>query len=237
MFLYIHKKMRTNIRYTETLKQVLGMIIIPIVYIWVFTAFVLWLSGKISEDVLIILIFTGIILVMWASVLTIFKLMMEAGEAVFDGDGLHIILGRSTFLYPHKEVFIPFSNIAEAGFNEEPGKGPFINLKTRVPKKSIMIFSSSNEDTDSFSAFWLGLQTEINRKNLSAEGAIGGIIKKKGFYESAWVRGIAIFSAAMAILLTILRWNDPDIIAGWKLLGFYCYVIPLCYLAAGKHSG
>lgn len=229
--------MRTNIRYTETLKQVLGMIIIPVVYFWAFTAFVLWLSDRISEDILILVIFGGVILLMVAAVRTIFKFMMATGEAVYDDEGLHIVLGRSTFLYPHKEVFIPFSNIAEAGFNEEPGKGPFINLKTRVPKKSIMIFSSSDKDTDSFSAFWLGLQTEINRKNLSAEGYIAGIIKKKGFYESAWVRGIAIVSAAIAVLLTILRWNNPDLIAGWKLIGFYCYVLPLCFMAAGRSKG
>ncbi len=231
------ENMRTNIRYTETLKQVLGLIIVPIVYMLTFTALAIGLYDTMSEGLWMLLLWGGIILVIAAAVFTIRTFIMEAGESFFDDDGLHISLKRRTFLYPHQRVFIPYSHIAEAGFNIEPGKGGFINVTTRQPKKSLMIFPENYGNPDSFTDFWHGLESAMKKINQTDTTTDKGIIKSKGFYETPLIRGIALISVITAILLTAMHWNDPMAISVWKLIGFYCYVIPLCAAVLGHKNG
>jgi len=225
--------MRINIRYTETLKQVLGLIIVPIVYMLTFTALAIGLYDTMSEGLWMLLLLGGIILVIAVAVFTIRTFIIEAGETFFDDKGLHILLKRRTFLYPHQQVFIPYSHIAEAGFNIEPSKGGFINITTRLPKKSLMIFPENYGNPDSFTDFWHGLEAAMNKINQAETDTSKGIIKSSGFYEHPFIRSFALISAITAIIATVMRWNDPTAISSWKLIGFYCYVIPLCAAVIG----
>jgi hypothetical protein len=230
LMLYIHKKMQIRIRYTETMKQVLGMIIIPILYMGILVAVLFSFDlEKLSEELEFALIIGSVILMMAASVFTIFKVIMEGGTASFVEAGLRICLNRSTFLYPHKDFFIPFGNIETAALDNDPGKSNFISLHTRVPSKSLMIFPEGFTDSPEFADFWVGLNKKIQQYNRTIPPESEGIIKSGGFYQNKWVKGLAWVSLAVTAWLSFMKIGDPESVSGWKLLMLYCYVVPICY--------
>jgi len=230
LMLYIHKKMQVRIRYTETMKQVLGMIIIPILYMGILLAVLFSFDlEKLSEEIEFSLIIGSVILMMAATVFTIFKVIMEGGVASFDEDGVRISLNRSTFLYPHKVFFIPFGHIENAALDNDPGKSDFISLSTRMPSKSMLIFPEGFKDSAEFVDFWKGLNNKIEQYNRAVPAVSSGIIKSEGFYENKWMKGLAWISIAVTAGLSFMKIGDPGSVSGWKLLMLYCYVVPICY--------
>jgi hypothetical protein len=222
--------MQVRIRYTETLKQVLGMIIIPILYMGILVAVLFSFDlDKLSEDMEFALIMGTVVLMLAASVLTIFKVIMEGGVASFNEEGLHIRLNRSTFLYPHKEFFIPYNHFENAALDTEPGKSNFISLNTRMPSKSMLIFPEGYADSAEFNDFWKGLNNKIQQYNRAIPADSTGIVKSGGFYENKWIKGIAWVSLAATAWFSILKIGNPEAVSGWKLLMLYCYVVPFCY--------
>ncbi len=237
LFAYIHTQMKTKIRYTETSKQVLGIIIIPPGYIGVFSAIIFSIDLRsLSASGEALLIFGGIMVAMAASVFTIFRLVMAAGEAYLYSDSLKITLLRATPLFPHREMDIPLSNVADAGFNVDPGKGVFISLHTKIPAKSLLIFPDKYHESEAFTAFWEALQHQIQAVNRKDAGSSGKIILGKSFYDSPLMRVLAWASVAAAITGTILYRLHPAMVSGGKLIGFYCYAIPFCYLVFGNRA-
>jgi len=230
LMLYIHKKMQVRIRYTETMKQVLGMIIIPILYMGILVTILFSFDlDKLSEELEFALIIGSVILMMAASVFTIFRVIIEGGMASFDGEGLRICLNRSTFLYPHQDFFIPFGNIENAALDNDPGKSNFISLSTRMPSKSMMIFPEGFADSVEFAEFWKELNNKIQQYNRELPLESKGIIKSAGFYQNKWVKGLAWVSLAVTACLSFMKIGDPEAVSGWKLLMLYCYVVPICY--------
>lgn len=185
--------------------------------------------SKLSSDLEFVVIMATVIIMLVASVFTIFRIIMERGVASYDEKGMHIRLNRSTFLYPHKEIFIPFNHIENAALENDPGKSDFINLNTRMPSKSMLIFPEGYSDSAEFSDFWEGLNKKIKQYNQTIPSESAGIIKSGGFYQNNWVKGLAWVSLSVTAGLSILKIGNPEAVSGWKLLMLYCYVVPVCY--------
>jgi hypothetical protein len=222
--------MSIAIRYTETIKQVLGIILIPILFMGILLGvlFSINLDG-LSVGMEFAIIMTGVIIMMSVRVYTIFKIMMEKGEAFFDASGLHFRLNRSTFLYPHKNFDIPFTQLDNASINEEPGKSHFISLQIKHPSKSILIFPVDYANDTPLIEFYKALKLELRKIDgtESAEKKEG--VKSKSFYSSAGIRTLGWLALMIALIPTIIKIMDPESLSGWKLFVVYVYTLPFCY--------
>lgn len=222
--------MKTTIKYTEIFKQVMGIILIPLLYMGVFMFLLFSIEeGVLSELFMNILIFGGIFIVMAASVVTILNLIMVDGVASFDEEGVHIRLEKKSFLFPHDDFFIPYSNIESAGMNEDVSDRIFISLKTKAPGKSMLIFPDKTDNNAVFLEFWEGLERQFGNYNKPNADEPGMLIRNKGFYQSGFMKGLAYVSILLVVVLAAMKYARPDSVSTWKLVAFYCYAIPFVY--------
>ncbi|MDB5227029.1 MAG: hypothetical protein JWN78_1222 [Bacteroidota bacterium] len=222
--------MKMSIKYSEIIKQVIGLITIPLLYSGVFIAVILSMhSFHLSETMEDVIVFGGSFLLIGVSVLTVLKFIMVNGEIEYNPNGIHIHLDNRSFLFPHGDFFISYSNVENAAMNEDSAGRSFATLKIRSPKKSILILPVKSTDTDSFVSYWENLQQQFNSYNAVNTGHPELIIKSKGFYESGFMKFLAFLSLLFAGFFTGLKFMDPSSVSTWKLIVFYCYAIPFLY--------
>ena len=219
--------MKANIKYSELLKQVLGLVIIPLLYCGLFLSLIFSLdSFQFSETVVNIVIFGGSFLLIGISVITVKKFIVVDAAVEYNMRGIHFHLNRKTFIFPHDDIFINYQNIANASLDEDESGRSVGTLKIKSPKKSIIIMADKFENTAQFIEFWYGLEQRFSSFNASNENHPTLLIQQKGFYESSFMKFFAYLALVFSISLIILKIVYPNTVSTWKLVGFYCYAIP-----------
>ena len=238
-FCIFTKKMKARIKYSEVLKQVIAMIVIPVLLMGIFLfGFSLADKFDFSKTLKDILLYVVIFASIGCSVLLILKIIMVDGEIEYDARGIHFHLHKKSFLFPHDDFFINYQNISNASLGDDESGRTAATIKIKSPNKTIVISPDSIENTNSFIDFWTNLEKQFSSFNSSNEDHPALLIQKKGFYESGFIKFLAYFALISSILLLVLKFINPDIVSTWKLIGFYCYALPfmLMVFKSNKNS-
>lgn len=232
--------MKLQIKYSETMKQVIALIIIPLAMmaIAMFALFSINLD-QFSETVETVVIFAFIIAAIGISVFIVLKIIAINATLEYDNRFVNIHLENKSFLYPNQEFHFNYSNIENAAYNVDASARVFILIKLRKPNKSMSLSPINAEQTAEFETFWNGFSDQINSYNSSNTDHPEMKIKSVGFYEGKWAKILAIISLLLALVFTIFKIISPDVISTWRLIAFYCYLIPFAsavYLASKKNK-
>jgi hypothetical protein len=190
-----------------------------------------------SPDTMQIIIFAGAFLLIGVSALTVLKMIMPAAELDYDQNGIYIFFERRSFIFLQKELFISYSNIANASFNADAAKHTFVSIKLRDPQKSIILYPQKKY-SDQFESYWQELEKKFisyNAVNLQHPELL---IRNKRFFEGKLMQFFAFISVLLAVLFTALKLFDPSSFSTWNLIAFYCYTIPFAavVLQSNKNS-
>ncbi|MFN8238373.1 MAG: hypothetical protein U0T77_09395 [Chitinophagales bacterium] len=215
--------MSIQVRYTEILKQVLGMIIIPTVLIFSFILLLLSLKKfQFSEMLMNILTYGGTFIVIGISVLIILNVIITKADLEYDNAGLTITMHEGNWLFPHRQE-IPFSNLRQFSVDTDDNDRVFISIKTHTPKKSILLFPEVQDEPDAFVEFGTRLNEHIAR--VSA-GSPDFVVQQSGFYQGPWMKGLAVITLIFVILITVLKIYHPESVTNLRLLFMYVVAVP-----------
>ncbi len=202
------------------------MILIPTVLVLLF---ILLMTGikknEFSETLMTILIFGGTFIVIGISVLIILKGIITKAQLDYDRFGLTITILSKNMLFP-KIQQIPFSNLRQFSVEEDTNGRAFISIKTQSPKKSILLFPLIQDEPEEFLKFGEQLKAYIAHINTSLPQYA---IQQTGFYESRWMKGLAIAAILFVILVTGLKIYNPESVSNLRLLFMYVVSIPFIY--------
>ena len=232
--------MKFALKYSETMKQVLALVTIPLslMAIFLFVLFSIDLN-QFSETVQTILIFAFVIAAMSLSIFIILKIISANATMEYDSRFVHITLNNKSFLYPNQEFQFNYTNIENAALNEDTESRIFITIKLKNPNKSILLSPINKDSSEEFVEFWNGFANQINSYNSSIVEHPELKIKSVGFYNTKAAKVFAVISVVLVIVFTIAKIIYPDAFSIYKLILIYCYSIPFVtavYFASKKNK-
>lgn len=229
--------MKIEVKYAETMKQVITLVFIPLASMAVCMLLLFSIDLKqFSQTVETIIIYTFIIAALLFSIFTVLRIISIKATIEYDNQLVNIALNKKSFLYPNREFHFNYTNIENASLDEDAQARVFVTIKLKSPSKSILLQPVDQKKSDEFIAFWNDFSAKINVYNESNNEHPELKIKSKGFYDSTWVRVLAVFSVLLAVVLTVAKIADSDAIPTYKLIAFYCYAIPFSVSAYNAYK-
>lgn len=232
--------MKIAVKYSETMKQVLALVIIPLslMVILMFVLFSIDLK-HFSETVQMVLIFAFVIVAMALSIFIVLKIISANATMEYDNRFVHIALNKKSFLYPNQEFQFNYTNIENAALSEDSQSRIFVTIKLKTPNKTILLSPINTNSSAEFLEFWNGFADQINSYNSTIIEHPELKINSIGFYETKLAKVFAIISVVLTVGFTIAKIIYPNLFSIYKLILIYCYSIPFAtavYFASKKNK-
>lgn len=230
--------MQIQVRYTETLKQVLGMVLIPVVLVLSFI-YVMVFARKynVPELQMTIITIAGTLIILGISIFIVLKVLICEATLDFDTRGLYVSVLNNKWLF-NSGIDIEYSNLKQFSAELDTYGRAFFSIKTKHPSKSFLLFPQNKEQTDNFLSLGEEIRINVNRYNQQQleKGNKEDIISQKGFYESKGMKIFAYIIFFFMVLFTGLAITSGEKFPLWRLFFLYVVGIPFLYSVFKKSS-
>ena len=163
--MYFHIKMRSTVKYSELFKQLIGILVIPLILAAVFIIVMYLLKmAQISEAIISIYSIVGSVVVVLSGIFIVRKLVMVSAEVEYDSNGIYFQFKNNSFLYNETSITIRYEDINEIVFDETENYRVYVKLKIRQPKKTNFISPEEYSNNPDFSAYWSDVKLKIEHE-------------------------------------------------------------------------
>ena len=144
-----------NIKYSELYKQLIGLLIIPVALaaIYLFVMYLLNMA-QVSETTLNIYSFGGSVAIVLIGIFIARKVILINAVVKCDSFGMHFQLKNSSFLYNENSFSVLYNNIEKISFGNNDNYRVFIKIKTKLPKKNILVSPDKYANHAPFISYW-----------------------------------------------------------------------------------
>lgn len=157
--------MMCEVKYSELYKQLMGMIVIPLL-IAAFFIIIMYLLKvmHVNELVFAIYILVGSVVVVLSGIFIVRKFILINATVESDKNGLHFLLEKSSILYKESEVSVLYNNILKISFGDNDNYRIFVKIKTTNPSKTIFVSPDKYDNNDTFIDYWNEIIEKIEEK-------------------------------------------------------------------------
>ncbi len=223
--------MSIRIKYSEIPKQIIAMIVIPIVFIFGFIEAMFYVEPFIhNETVFQVLLILGSFIVIGFAAFTVLKVILPEATVSYDDSGIHFLLKRNSLFFK-REFFVEYANIENTAVDEDPQGRTFASIRTRSPKKTMLLYPFEKKATTEFTDYWQKLFAEVSK-----HPSVAVKITHTSFFQGSTMKFIGWVVIACTIFLTVWKILHPDAVSTWELIAMYVMVLPfvIIFLKSNK---
>lgn len=157
--------MRCSVKYSELYKQLIGLITIPLTLAAIYLLVMYLLKiALVSETILNIYSFGGSIIVVLLGIFILRKFILINAEVEYDTYGIYFQLKNNSFLYNETSVSVLYDNIDKISFDENDNYRVYVKIKTKLPKKTILISPDKYANSATFISYWSDVTEKVEQK-------------------------------------------------------------------------
>lgn len=153
-----------TVKYSELYKQLIGVIVIPVVLVAIYILLLMLLNSlHPSEMDMNIFIYGGSVFLTISAIFFLRKYILMKADMEYDNYGIHFHLYSNSFLYSEDTFSILYDNIQSISLKKEEDYSVYIKIKTVTPKKIILISPIRNSDYDTLISCWNGINIKMEQ--------------------------------------------------------------------------
>jgi hypothetical protein len=223
--------MQIQVKYTEILKQVLGMIFIPAIMVLLFIFAMIKIKVyDISESMMTAFIVAGTLVVVGISVFIVLKILIAPATLDYDSKGIYVNVLANSWLF-NSSIYVEYANLKQFSAELDTNGRAFMSVKVKSPKKSFFLLPENKLQDESFLAVGKDIMAKVEAYNSSQleKGQAEAVISKEGFYKGKGMTILAYIFIVVLIAATAAKFYDTNAIPSWRLIFLYSLGIPFVF--------